>query len=467
MSKYYLQNRWVLEKNSLYYYGLRNRENLFKNKISISKKQEIIIKKLPCLLSDEEKNILGKLLNVQVVEEKDLRMVPSSLNEATFCVSCSANDYIIPGLEFNENGQCPMCQTWEDVKSLKSVVPIVDEIPTSKKSRFDVAVFYTGGKDSTFLLYYLAKQKKLRVLALTWEIPFISDSARKSIENAKKHFDNVEFLTRTVMKEDLHKIYKKLYEISENNCACPSLAYILFYPELVSNKVPYFVVGNEPVQMLGLYYNHLAPKIAYSFGNNRFMLGLINFGRILKLHPPLKRGQFETLLTMKQLAYGDNFFKKISGYSNPLVSNVVQAIHEVPTITKPLKRSIFASSWSGNIPSFVHIDFDKISGGKYDWNKIKDILVKECGWVAPSENNKALHTSCKIEKCKDRSQFIRFYNCKSKMIPFSAIEISLAGKNCSRSREELLDEIENHLGFTFDELPECSLMCGWCEDKND
>ncbi len=463
MEKYILQNRWVLEKNKLCYYGLRNRNDLFNNSIRLSKKQVDTIKKLPCVLSDKEKQLLKGLLNIQVVLQKDFRPTPHSLSEATFCTSCVANDFIIPGLEFDEKGQCPMCQTANEAETLKSVVPIIDEIPRSKRSRFDVAVFYTGGKDSTFLLYHLAKQKGLRVLALTWEIPFMSDSAKESIENAKKHFSNVEFISRSVNRNDLNRIYRKLYELSENTCACPSLAYLLFYPELVANRVPYFVVGNEPVQALGLYYNHMAPKFAYRFANNRALDLLINIGRILTLHPPLKKGQIQTLLTMKQLAYGDHFLKKMSGYSNPLVSNVVDAIHEVPEMLKPLKCSIRRSSWSGNIPAFVHLDFDRICGGKYDWNKVKDILIAECGWVAPDDSKKALHTSCAIEKCKDHSQFVRFYHCRSKMIPFSAIEISLASRQCGRTREEMLYEIENLLGVTLDPLPECALMREYIE----
>ena len=147
----------------------------------------------------------------------------------------------------------------------------MDDIPRSKKSRFDIALFYTGGKDSTYLLYYLSKVKGLRVLALTWEIPFISESAAKSIANAKKTFHNVEFITRTINQTDLRRFYSKLYSLSDNTCACPSLAYLLFYPELVANKVPYFVAGNEPVQMLGLYYNHMAPPIAYTFAGKNFL----------------------------------------------------------------------------------------------------------------------------------------------------------------------------------------------------
>ncbi len=455
---YYIQSRWKLEGRKLHYYGLRNADNMFKNDIALSKKQADIVAALPRQLNDSELLTVKSLLGKQIVSQDKLTKVPKTLSEATFCTSCCANDFIIPGLEFDNKGRCPMCQTEGNAKNLKSVVPLVDEVPKSKKSRFDIALFYTGGKDSTYMLYYLSKVKRLRVLALTWEIPFMSDCARKSIENAKKMFDTVEFITRSVSKNDLTRVYKKLYSLSDNTCACPSLAYLLFYPELVANKVPYFAAGNEPVQMLGLYYNHMAPKIVYSFAGNRFLTFLMNVGRVLTLHPPLKQGQFQTLMTMKQLAYGDNPIKKISGYDSELVSNMVKAIHAVPELLPPFKRSIRRSSWSGNVPAFVHVDLDKICGGKYDWNKVKNTLINECGWVAPDDSNKALHTSCKIEKCKDHTQFVRFYNCKSKMIPFSALEFSLASKNCGRTKEETLYEMEHLLGFSLEEIPECAIM---------
>lgn len=76
------------------------------------------------------------------------------------------HDFIIPGLEFADDGLCAMCASVHITKIFKSIVPIIEKIPRSKKSRFDVAVFYTGGKDSTYLLYYLSKVLHLRGLAL-------------------------------------------------------------------------------------------------------------------------------------------------------------------------------------------------------------------------------------------------------------------------------------------------------------
>ncbi len=460
---YHLQNRWKLEEGSLYYYGMRSGRNLFRNRVRVSAKQAALIKTLPKELTENEKRLLRPFLGIQIVEEKDLKAVPKNMYEATFCCECCANDFIIPGLEFDEHGRCPMCQTAEEVADLKSVVPLVDEIPRSHRSRFDAAVFYTGGKDSTFLLYYLSKVKGLRVLALTWEIPFMSASAKASIEGAKKAFDTVEFISRSVNRKDLNTVYQKLYEVSENTCACPSLAYVLFYPELVANRVPYFLAGNEPVQMTGLYYNHIAPKIAYLFATNTLLTLLMNIGRVLTLHPPLRQGQFQTLMTMKQLAYGDHPIKKWSGYESELVSNIVSAIHEVPSFLPPLRRAIRSSSRIGCVPAFVHIDFNSICGGTYNWNDVKSVLVKECGWVPPDDSKKALHTSCKIERCKDHSQFNRFYHCRSKMIPFSAIEMSLASRHCGRSKEETLYEMEYLLGFTTDPLLDCAMMRDYLE----
>ena len=454
-----LQSRWKEKGDKFFYYGLRNKGQMFKNEIKVNKKQLEIIHSLPKELNEQESKILSKLIKFGVVvKEEDYHPIPKSITEARFCKECAMNDYMVPGVEFDENGLCPICQTKEVLEQLKGVNPVVNAFPRSKKSRFDVAVFYTGGKDSTYLLYYLSKVLNLRVLSLTWEIPYMSDCARQSIENAKKMLPNVEFITRYVSGDVLRKIYNKTYELNENTCMCPSLAYILFYPELVANKVPYFVVGNEPSQVAGLYYNHMAPLMAYKFAKNNFLNFMLNVGRVITLHPPFRSGQFHTLATMKQLAYGDSKLKTIAGYNNELVANVCKAIKEIPLLTKPLKRAIRSSSWSGNIPRFVQVDFDEIAGGEYNWKNVKDVITKECGWVSPDYSNKGLHTSCKIEKCKEYSQFNRFYHMRSRMIPFSAIEMAIASRSKCLTKEEAMDEINNCLGFSLEEVPECAIM---------
>ena len=148
----------------------------------------------------------------------------------------------------------------------------------------------------------------------------------------------------------------------------------------------------------------------------------------------------------------------MAGYSNTLVANICTAIREVPHISDALKRAIRTSSRTGNIPAFVQIDLDEICGGVYEWTAIKDTIVKECGWVAPVQTDKGLHTSCKIEKCKEHSQFVRFYRMESTMIPFSALEMAIASRNRNLTREQAMAEVTESLGFSLTEIPECRIM---------
>lgn len=73
---YYLQSRWKLENRELYYYGLRNRENLFHNRIPLSAGQAAVLASLPRELSDKEKALLGPLLGVQVVPPEMRKKFP-------------------------------------------------------------------------------------------------------------------------------------------------------------------------------------------------------------------------------------------------------------------------------------------------------------------------------------------------------------------------------------------------------
>ncbi|MBR2640685.1 MAG: hypothetical protein IKD39_09020 [Oscillospiraceae bacterium] len=155
--KYFLQNRWKLENNILYYYGLQNKENLFKNTVKLSKKQIEIISSLPRELSEEEVSVLKNLLGKQIVTENELRTIPKSLGEARFCKNCCANDFIIPGIEFDENGLCPMCQTAGDTKNLKSVVPIIKKFPIRKNPVLMLPFFTPAERTLPFCSIILQK----------------------------------------------------------------------------------------------------------------------------------------------------------------------------------------------------------------------------------------------------------------------------------------------------------------------
>ena len=67
--QHFLQNRWMVENNSLYYYGLRNKENLFKNSVKLTSEQKKVISSLPKEISEKEISVLQKLIGTQIVTE--------------------------------------------------------------------------------------------------------------------------------------------------------------------------------------------------------------------------------------------------------------------------------------------------------------------------------------------------------------------------------------------------------------
>ncbi|KAI4453876.1 37s ribosomal protein s26 mitochondrial [Holotrichia oblita] len=431
--KYIIDTRWKLEERYLVYYGLRHGRDMFHKKIRLSKKIAAYLRANPTIDSEFDRYLsyIKKLSKkgIFVTEDKQYVM-PMSTKEAKACTRCSMNDFVIPGVTFDENGLCPICAS-PYLHKLKSILPLVHTIPHNAKGKYDAAVFYTGGKDSTFLLNYLVNILKLRVLALTWEIPFISDCAVQSIENAKRIFPMVDFVVKRADDELLRDVYRKLMESAGNPCACPSLAYVLFYPMLVEERVPYLLLGNEPAQMANLTYFTIQKAIekrANSYAGN-------NKAASRKKNPILKL---------------------VKKYENPLVTNVCEALKVMPEELSKLTSAIKFSEKTGQIPRLVHIDFNDACGGAYDWKKIQKQLAIDAGWIG-TDKTKGLHTSCKIERVKEHSQWLRFRNKESTMIPFSAIELSLAVNFGSLTKEEAMLEMENHMGFTIDPPTEYSL----------
>lgn len=461
---YTLQNRWQLENKSLVYYGMRKQPYLLKNTIKLSKSHIAFVKSLPKTLDNAEKRKFSHLIDQGIVVPIDAkRETINTVEDATYCKTCVANDYMIPGLEFDDDGICPMCATHDDTASMQSVLPVQNTFPRNEKGRFDVALFYTGGKDSSYLLYYLAVEQNLRVLALTWDMPFMSESAKQSVVAARKKLKNVEFVSRHISEQDMHSIYQALYERAENTCACPTLAYMLFFPDLVFERVPYIVAGVEPVQMMQLYFNRFAPKMTYNPKVRNALKRVMNVGRVLTLRKPLKKGQMETLLMMRQLAFGDPWFKRFSSYKHEILHDILAAIDTLSSFKKPLKRAVRHASKKAAVPAFVHVDFNETSKDGYNWENVKASIKRNLGWVEPPSKDKSLHTSCDIETCKDYTQWVRFKQMKSTMIPFSALELSLASRAGHLSKDAALKEMHTALGFYKDSVKGCEKMMGYLD----
>lgn len=448
---YVLQNRWKVARRHIVYYGIRKAPDTFRNSVPLTRGT---LRKLALLDGVRNLKSVGATAAVKrlirkgvVVPIEEFKRDKKNFDEAEFCVNCTANDYMIPGLELDENGLCPMCAMKERLKNLKAVMPVRSRFPRNKRGEYDVALFYTGGKDSTYLLYYLCNVLGLRVLALCWETEYISPNAARSIENARKLIKNADIVVKKVDKEVMRRIYARHFALAGNTCMCPALAYVLFYPLLTEKKVPYLVLGNEPSQMYNLIFNNISPVAAFRPRVQNAGRFLINIARLISFRKPFKAGEMQTYFTVRTLAKGTPLYSSGEGkYHNEQVHNVFKALADEKEFMQPFRESVKRSWRTGNIPELVHVDLAEISGG-YKWSEIKNVIKRETGWEDSAEPDKGLHTSCSIERCKEFTQFTRFKEMRSRVIPYTAIEMAIAVRDGNVSREDAMREILTSTGF--------------------
>ena len=102
------------------------------------------------------------------------------------CKNCLLPEHY-PGITFNEEGSCNYCQTYKKcIYKGKEELDRFLESFRDKHEKYDCVVGVSGGRDSSYMLYYLVKVCNLRVLAYTADHGFVTEAAK---ENMKKMAD--------------------------------------------------------------------------------------------------------------------------------------------------------------------------------------------------------------------------------------------------------------------------------------
>ena len=112
-----------------------------------------------------------------------------------------------PRISFNKDGICNFCSTFTGfVAPPEKVLINYLKKAKSKKKPYDVLVPFSGGKDSSYVLYLAKKVHGLNVLAYTLDNGFFTDTALGNIKSALETL-NVDHI---FIKPDWH-ILKRLY----------------------------------------------------------------------------------------------------------------------------------------------------------------------------------------------------------------------------------------------------------------
>lgn len=111
------------------------------------------------------------------------------------CITCNLPE-TYPGIRYDNKGICNFCKqekyvenSYLGIEALKSHIKSVLKKNDSKDRLYDAAVAFSGGRDSTYLLYYIKKVLNLSVIAVTMTHDFMAAQTLKNIELVTKKLE--------------------------------------------------------------------------------------------------------------------------------------------------------------------------------------------------------------------------------------------------------------------------------------
>jgi hypothetical protein len=437
-----LEYRWKLTKDEdddvLVYYGLRNYPDNLRQVIKVTPEAAGIIhgfngvKELSAValkgtLKHELNALIADRIIVDIAEVKN----PATKERFQTCTKCINNDLILPGLEFNEEGVCAFCQAYQNADQSRSTLTnaisetdLREKALHNKDSRFDVMVLFTGGKDSTFLVWHLAKRMNLRVLAASWNVPYTHKTAHDNMKKTLEAIPGVEFVEWTVSPSLLKQAMRDQHNQVGYPCLCPTVAFGLFYPLALSEKIPYVLFGMEDVQSAVMDYVFTAPKSLSGTTVVDERTQTINFLKFRAFpRKPLSPVYWQRELANYHCAIQNNL---------PCVFDQVRSIVKKAEDDKDMK-----------LPLIKRLSTRESYG---TWKNVIQLLHDEVGWEMPPGQKNLLHTSCMIEQAKDYLQYQKYLKMETVFFPQAIVEISTAVFWGLLTREEALEQA-TELGF--------------------
>jgi hypothetical protein len=434
-----LQSRWKLVSDEgrdvLVYFGLRNYGGHRRQAIPVSPAAASALRRLDgCValseLGPEPAHELAPLIEEGILVAPSARRPPATEATRRRCVRCVNDDLILPGLEFDGRGVCAFCQCFERAPGMNALTAnsvSEDDLRAAAAnraagSRFDVMVLYTGGKDSSFLLWFLAKKLGLRVLAAFWNMPYTNDSARDNIRRAMARLTNVEFVERTVAWDAIRQAMAGQFRRVGMPCLCPTVAFALFYPLAAQEHIPLVLTGIEEVQLAIMEYVFpVAAPAAAPLTPRQQTLAFLKFRALpAPIHTPLAYHQEWT-------NYHASIREQLAPLYDPLLETLRRADAE-PDVAIPLIKRLRTNESYGR------------------WSDVVALLGRELDWRMPAGQRGMLHTSCRIETVKDYTQYMRFRNMRTTFFPQSIVELSASVFFGLMDRAEALEHLAE-LGY--------------------
>lgn len=180
----------------------------------------------------------------------------STATSARICSKCVMKA-CEPFVTIEADGLCNQCHSYKPF-AYKGEDEFLRSLNSSKKSdsRYDCAVMYSGGRDSTYALVKLVKDYDKKVLAINYENPFTHPVAKANIQNAVKSLgiDLISFKLKNRIHERTFKCNLKTWNKKPDPSMLPMIcvgckSFIYHgYKIARENKAPVLVSGGNVLE---------------------------------------------------------------------------------------------------------------------------------------------------------------------------------------------------------------------------
>ena len=159
-------------------------------------------------------------------------------------------------VRLDASGLCNYCRHWDETEAaildIERNHPRFVERLRRFRGRFhyDAAVGLSGGKDSAYVLHRLTSAYGANVMAITFDNGFLTDHAWHNIR-AISHAAGVDHIVYRPDWEAYRAFYRAaLRRLGDPCVACSIGGYILSVRGCTDLRIPFFVHGRSPMQML-------------------------------------------------------------------------------------------------------------------------------------------------------------------------------------------------------------------------
>lgn len=178
-----------------------------------------------------------------------------SLSASIICQRC-VMDTTVPGIQFFEDGRCTCCRQYDEVnvKDLHSGVDgqerldsLIEKIRhAGKRNTYDCLIGVSGGVDSSYVAYLVAKKYGLRVLAVHLDNGWNTELAVANVENLINKL-GIDLVTHVLDWNEFKDIQSSFIRSGISNIEIPTdhAIWAVLLKTASKMKIPYVIAGNN------------------------------------------------------------------------------------------------------------------------------------------------------------------------------------------------------------------------------